>query len=571
MRAAALGAMALAVGFIAVAPARADTPDADLELHELPPPGAESLRMRAAQADDAQPAGDPLADEALDPEAAIDDDTRRPSRDDDDERDLLVPRAQRSLEESVIFRFNLGWGLDGGQPTDDRQLLSGAQLNTDDYSSLRIYSFGDAVIGSRGLGTASLSTYLAAHFYFDQDGGRPSQAVPTVYDNDRVGNFQVRTAYAETDGMFDNRWLNPMFVRAGRQYRYGPAIAHFDGLTIGYDTRAFSFTTYGGSRVPLFPLVLENPDTGELVFTDPRDQLAGWDARINLWEIKRVPLVITGSGLRFRKRTHFDGGLIIRWSPDILIRGSLRILGNDFARESLNVRARISDTTTVNAILDNRTGDDWIYDLLYTDRVTDANDPRKYLNLGVPLPRFYAGLRGGTVFVDNIDVTFRGGIALEHDEGASTFSSSYWEGGGAAEVRVRRTLAIGGSALVRSYQRDELTALDLTDMPDPISSGTSHYGEKSFVEFGGTLRFSEGARKFSASAEAYSRAYRFPRPDVPDIDGDLDFMVGGRFSVEGWAGERLRLKAEYDVSGQMTRAPEVRGLKSLRVLAEGRF
>jgi hypothetical protein len=564
----------VAIALTLPAAARADTPDdADLELHELPPPDATSLRMRAAQADDGLD-DDPFAGEALDPEADIandDDDAARQTREDDDERDLLVPRAQRTLEENVIFRFNLGWGLDGGQATETRQLLSGAQLNSDDYSSLRIYTFGDAVVGSRGLGTASLSTYLAAHFYFDQDGGRPSQAVPSVYDNDRVGNVQVRTAYAETDGMFDNRWLNPLFIRAGRQYRYGPAIAHYDGLTIGYETRAFSFTTYGGTRVPLFPLVLEDSDTGNLVFSDPRDTMSGWDARINLWEIKRVPLVITGSLLRFRKRTHFDGGLIIRWSPDILIRSNLRILGNDFARETLNIRARISDTTTINAILENRTGDDWIYDLLFTDQVTDVNDPRKYLNVGLPLPRLYAGLRGGTVFFDNIDVTFRGGIAAEHSADSSTFSSSYWEGGGAAEVRVRRTLAVGASALIRSYDRDELTALDTSSMPDPISATTGQYGEESFLEAGGTLRFSEGARKFSASAEAYGRAYRFPRPDVPSADGDGDLVLGGRFSVEGWAGENLRLKAEYDVSGQIARSPELRGLKSLRVLAEGRF
>ena len=42
--------------------------------------------------------------------------------------------------------------------------------------------------------------------------------------------------------------------------------------------------------------------------------------------------------------------------------------------------------------------------------------------------------------------------------------------------------------------------------------------------------------------------------------------------MEGWAFNRLRIKAEYDVSiSDIQLAPELRGIKSLRVLAEGTY
>ncbi len=76
-------------------------------------------------------------------------------------QDVLAP--PKPLSERLTLRFNVGMGLDGGQPSGKLR-LSGATLDErNDYERLRIYSFGDAVLGTRGLGMPGLGTYLAAH------------------------------------------------------------------------------------------------------------------------------------------------------------------------------------------------------------------------------------------------------------------------------------------------------------------------------------------------------------------------------------------------------------------------
>ena len=59
-----------------------------------------------------------------------------------------------------------------------------------------------------------------------------------------------------------------------------------------------------------------------------------------------------------------------------------------------------------------------------------------------------------------------------------------------------------------------------------------------------------------------------------DTETDRDEIIqhgGGRFSLEAWPWPRLRLRAEYDLTTVYDLAPEIRGYKSLRILAEGSF
>jgi hypothetical protein len=108
------------------------------------------------------------------------------------------------------------------------------------------------------------------------------------------------------------------------------------------------------------------------------------------------------------------------------------------------------------------------------------------------------------------------------------------------------------------------------------------------VEGGVVARFSGGARKFSAALEIFARRTRWAeryRDDgmtdsqiggTGDLEGDIilgefDWRGGGRASFDAWVTRQLRLRAEYDISSALDWAPEIRGLKSLRVLAEGQF
>jgi hypothetical protein len=482
-------------------------------------------------------------------------------------RELVMP-GQR-LDEKIIFRFNFGFGIDGGQPSTQR-LLSGYELDEqNDYDRLRSYGFGDLVLGTRGLVFPSLGTYFASEFRFDQDIGKPTQAVPSVHYQGDIQNALVRSAYAEAQGFFKRRWLRPLYFRAGRQFKYGVSVAHFDGLVLGYDTRPVHVSLWFGSRVSLYGLG-QDP-------TDPQEEYGGTNLRVDLSDWTGIPLVFTTDTIDFGGFGHRDYGIAYRWKPDILFRASARQLDSHFARETLSVWARLSEVTTLTAEIDNRTSDDWIYDLIVFRPPSRTADPRTYLNMGPPLPRLQLDVRAGTVVLRNLDVLLRGAAAFEHDDDEDApYSPSYLEAGAALEVRLRRNIRLGSSFTARRYGRDpvEEPPADEPMTPDPLPELGNQVGELSFYEGGFGVDYSVGARRFSASGELYGRMYdrqSLYQPEPPIVD-ELDLRTGGRFSVEGWANNRLRVKAEYDVSiSDIDMAPELRGIKSLRVLAEGSF
>ena len=528
----------------------------DLELRHLPVAVPSTLTMRVAPP---RVAAAPLPGRSPGPTAPT-------LLRQDASRELAAPG--RRLDEKIIFRFNLGFGIDGGQPSDGGELLSGVPLDENaDYARLRSYGFGDLVLGTRGLLFQSLGTYFAAEFHFDQNLRQPTQAVPSVHYEDGVEDILVRSAYAEWNHPFTRAWLRPLYFRAGRQFKYGVAVAHFDGLTIGYDTRPLTASLWFGSRVSLYGLG-QDP-------TGPQAEFAGASARLDLYELRRIPLVVTADTLEFGGFGHREYGVAFRWKPDILIRGSVRQLDSELARQTLAVWARLSEVTTLTAEVDNRSADDWIYDLILMRPPTRPGDPRNYLNLGAPLPRLQLDVRAGTVLLRNLDVLLRGAAAIEHagENQDAPFAPSYLEGGAAVEVRLRRNLRLGSTFTARRYQRDVPEEVaDTEALPDPLPEIGSQVGELSFYEGGVGIDYSLGARRFSASGELYGRLYERQGQYQPLVIDDGDFRSGGRFSVEGWAADRLRIKAEYDVSlANIALAPELRGIKSLRVLAEGSF
>jgi hypothetical protein len=491
----------------------------------------------------------------------------------------------KRLEEKVIFRFSLGFGIDGGEPSDSLPLIAEGNPNgrldrETEYTPLRSYGFGDVVLGTRGLLLSSVGTYFATEFRADYSGGNLpgtvasegtfTGAVPSVYyADDDTTKVLFRIGYAEADGMFERKWLKPLYLRAGRQYKYGVAVAHFDGATFGYQTRVLSLNLWGGQRVSLYGL---DEDIGQSA-----PIISGSGARFDLSELKlkrKIPIVLTSETLDYEEIEHREFGLALRWSDDVMIRASGRRLGRSFSRQTLSVWTRLSQVTTINMEVDNRTSDDWMYDLMMVRPVTRAGDPRAYLNLGRPLPRLQLDARAGTVILRNLDVLLRAAAAIEHAGGDvdEEFSPSYLEAGGALEVRLRRNIRLGSTFVARRYGRDPIDPVDDPPGPQPILDPDDEIGELSFYEGGLNVDYSMGARRFNASAEFYGRAYERQTPyEDTALDG-FDTHSGGRFTVEGWAQSRLRLKAEYDVSlGPLDTAPELRGVKMLRVLAEGSF
>lgn len=524
-----------------------------------------AMRQAAPPADDDEPDA-----------AAADDDDGAPRTGGDRFLDF-GSRADRAdpptLEERLTFRFNLGFGIDAGPLdctgdvcTSPPSGITAEGFDKFYYTKLRTYGFGDAVIGTRGLGAPSLNSYFAASFRFDQSNLR-STAVPSIHDASSVDPILVRSGYVETDGFFDHPRLRPIYVRAGRQFRYGPAVAHFDGVTFGYDSRALSIGFFTGTRVSLYGF-----EPGLLA---QRGLISGVDARFDVYELKRVPLVVSGAMLLFDDEVNFEGGLALKWSRDAVVRASMRILGDELTSQRLAIRTRLSRTTTVSAELENQSENDWPYDLLLSRSAatyTDATDTRRYLDFGFQLPRVHLALRAGTVLLDNIDVLLRLGGAFDRTADFDTGDrSGFLEAGAAFEVRLRRALGLGASVLARGFGRDDPMPFDDTTMPDELPSQIGAIGERSFIELGSSLRFEPGRKSFSTAAEVYGRVYDRQSPYIARAD-ELEFRSGGRFSVDGWASENLRMRLEYDVAFPPTYlAPELRTIQSLRVIAEGSF
>ena len=285
--------------------------------------------------------------------------------------------------------------------------------------------------------------------------------------------------------------------------------------------------------------------------------------------------------MRFDDQRHSKAGLALRWNRDVLLSSSLRSIDGDLARSDFGLRARLSKVTTVNLQLHNRFRSDWSFGLLRLGPPTDAAEPREYLNLGPVLPRSILSIRYGTVLFRNLDLLLRGGAALDRRDrdqdgdvpapAANTFSASYAEAGGAAEIRVRRSLRLGTSLTSRRYFISNNKApLGVAGQPDRLPENLASTGTTSFWEGGLSMHYSPGARQFTANAEVYGRRYSLRSEYIDDTQ--TDFRSGGRFSIEGWVKDRVRLKAEYDLTlGRLIMAPELRDLRTLRVLMEGSF
>ena len=529
---------------------RPDSP-LDLVVHRLPGQGQipTTLDMRSTQIGLALAQVNNRTDPALAPAPDV---SPEPSSDPESDRPIPLTRAERTrraeravfgqkpLSDRVIFRVNVGYGIDGGE----RVAESGLDLNN--YAQLRTYYYGDVVLGSRGLVSPSLSTYFASQFRFDETlSTTTSTPIPSLHYAERMGlpvpDLWYRSGYATWQGVGGIRALEPLYIRAGRQYRYGPAIAHFDGLTIGYEGDAWSFGGFTGQAVDVTGLPISDlyRETGVI---------SGLDGRLDLYRINGAPLVITGELLRFDATTHLNGTLALRINQDIALRASMRSRDGEIARTGIHLHARIRPVSLVDVRIESRSEHDWMYDLFASDDNDNDSNARedslfRYFRLGKTLPRLYFTARAGTVLLRNVDVLLhgRGALRQSEDDERSPHSTSFAQAGGAVEVRVRRSVNLGIGLLARRYWRLEPSAEDSAEQPDPLITDTDAVGERSFAEGNATVRYSQGARKFSAGAELYVRGYNFQSSYVWDVDSEdlperlreLELRAGGRFSIEG--------------------------------------
>jgi len=484
-------------------------------------------------------------------------------------RDVLAP---------VSFSLTVGYQVDGARPSGKASLDAPVQEGRD-YTALRSYGFGELFASTRGVALDSLSSYLALRLdaaqrdtYLPPDQTSSVRLAPPIATWFERTTFEVRTGWAEMKDFLPRRWgLRKLRFRAGNQYIYGPWVLHLDGALIAYDGDIVTANAYAGGRHSDYTVDLANE----------RYAVTGGSLRVDLRRLASLPVAITGETMALTSyvagqpdSTHRQ--LEIDWQPrrDLNVLVQARTLDDKLANERLQFRARYRQVTNLVFELTRRLDTDWRWDpsLIAADDPTSA---RRYLDLGPVLPQLVASLRAGTLIAENVDLLARATVAVDltkSGDPGSSYSAAYVELGGALEVRLRRTLAVGVSALSRQTDREELVApetdIRLVAQPLPVSAAT---GETGFTELGTRVRMSLGARTFSTMLELYGRRTRYAEDYVDPTNPieNRDVRGGGRLTVDAWIGKRLRLFASYDLSTAIAFSPEITSYKSLRLTMTG--
>jgi hypothetical protein len=513
--------------------------------------------------------------------------------------DVNEPASVRDLQQRVSAQVDLGYVVDGTTATQNPANATGfGNVSTDqrrEFATTRAYGFGEGFVSTHGVGYDSLSTYFNAQFqlvgqtqtYAPLDAsanraGQVSEPPPIATWFDRSG-FEARAAYAELKDFMPQPYLEPLRVRAGELYIYGPWALHVYGGNAAWDGKILHANLYAGSIVPDYT-------------TDPsvpvdRAGVLGGNVRVDLDPAVHVPLTVELQTLALTSGTNTDSTnhlqvLLAYKSDRVSVQGAARALSGRWVNERINIRARYSDVTSLVIDGSHSSADDWLWDPTVLD-----NDPvaaRRYLDLGPVLPQWLLTVKAGTLIAENIDVYARGAYShVDDSSGQTAYTPGYVEGGAAVELRLRRTVALGASVLTRENDIDDPTDAEIIDHPnvaDPIpESASSQLGERGFTEIGTTARMTLGARKFSLLVEVYGRRTRYALDYCAlataiacPSDGDtgiqnVSFRGGGRAQIDAWIGRNLRLFASYEISSALDFEPEITGYKSLRLMMEGRY
>lgn len=477
--------------------------------------------------------------------------------------------ALRRGDESVAFRFDLGFALDGAATSGD-PTLAGHTIEPGSFAETRSYGFGDVFLGSRGLVLPNINAFLSASYRIAP---ALSATAPIAEPRGFANNLQIRSGWAELRDVGPRRWSSPLRLRAGRFYIYGPWVTHVDGFTARWDGRAVQASATLGGRVSELTSGARGGLPMPLLQLTIRGDLTA--------SRRRLPLVAGAELLGMAERLHTRAYAAWQPSPTFGLGATVRALGGAIVHEQLTLRARLREVSNLYAELSHRHGDDWRWDpSLASWSDADTSGARRYLELGPVLPRLVAQVRAGTVLFDNIDLLARVASAVDLSDpqtSKSSFSAGYLELGGGLEVRLRRTLAVGAIVTTRSTRRTQVEPVtDIIGEASPLPVDGS-YGETTFIEAGATARLSLGARTLTFGGELFARRTQFAELYTPTDDDPLPELrtrstyFGGRASVDAWIGDTLRVLARYDVVSERKLAPEITGFKALRVIAEATF
>jgi hypothetical protein len=502
----------------------------------------------------------------------------------------------RDLRRPVSVRFAMGYVVDGTALTGNKTLGGDRPTNTT-FNQLRAYATGEGTFSSRGVLLPSLSTYLSTSFQIadravEQDPMNRDRniviAPPIATWFDRSG-FQNRSAWLEFKNFIDDPRFTPLRLRGGQLYVYGPWVLHMYGALAAWDGKLVQASAYAGSRVPDYTLVT--------VTRKDRSVMVGGSVRFDLRALKTpIPFAIGAELLQFTSggatADEASGHALFQvdWRPskDVALIAQSRTLDGKAANEHVQLRSRYKQVTNLVFDFSYRHDTDWRWDPAVSN--DDPLAAKRYLDMGPVVPQAMLSARAGTLIKENVDVLVRAAVAsdrVNNDAERNTYAAAFAELGGGFEVRLRRTVGLGFSALSRQTKRYATTSIEIRDMPgtpEPLPAPYSPtVGERSFTELGTSLRMSLGARRFSALVEAYGRRTSYALTycvQSADTGADCrsalatgiptsDTRGGGRASIEAWVGSRLRLFAAFEATSRLAMEPEISGYKSLRLMMEG--
>lgn len=503
-----------------------------------------------------------------------------------------IPTDIRDIEERVIFKLNVGYGLDSG-PTSGDPLRSGfvpddiTDPNGNALTDQRQYLLGDAVLGTRGVLLASLHTYFLSQYSIDADGASQFASLNNVYDQRDGRALLVRSGYAEINDLQNpDSLLGKVYLRAGRQFRYGTAmfITNFDGITAGYDTPAFEVNGFFGRRVSLF-------------FDDDPGLLGGAGVRVRLKDLVDVDVDLALDYL------FFDGG----GPSDDEIADQLDEDGVDLARQYIELsartkvagwrlsgRARLADNGDLRADemgnapglklgrlgvearkafgrnfvllaeVEQRFEDEVAYDFLMPAE-NDVLDIAERLGIGLePEEATRISVRGSYMMsrITELYGFIRANLASGIEN--SGFNRSWQELGAAVSHRVGRRIF--------TTAQYKLRLTDLDDAGNDVGAeftDTSGSGVSEFHELAADARYSLGYRKASVGASVYYRVYNIQSPYAEVSD---DGRGGARLDADYWFSKYLRAKLAGEAAQPSPAiAPELGTLFSIRAILEATF
>lgn len=571
---------------VATAAAAAADPKPDLAIHHEPPPTHLRMRpRRAAAIEPPAPAPKPTLVMPAAPQQAA----------------LPVTAgsdlALRDVRQPVSISVNLGYQVEGTQLTGKGSLADpNGKLPDNSFALLRSYGFGEGFLSTRGVIVPSMSTYFALRFQAAPELGVVDPGAPAVEQRakpppiatwfERSGT-ELRTGWVELKD-FAPGALRALRVRAGDLFVYGPWVMHLDGALAAFDSKLVRVQAYAGTRAADYTRALE-VDRAKIFGASARIDLRGLPRPLPIaLAVETMTVEATAAGDPKSRNAQYEAD----WRPkqDFALIGKVRTLDDKVAHENLEFRGRYKQVSNLVFVLDHRTADDWRWDPSF-GRVDDKLlTARPYLDLGPVQPNLVASLRGGTLIAENLDLYSKVAVATDltpPEQQRSGFNASYVELGGALQARLRRTVALDLSVLSRQNNLtapaqkidDSAKPAGCGDLVVPGGFGTclalpdgATLGEKGFTEIGTALRMSLGARKLSASLEIYGRKTRYAELYATvEKDHTSDIRGGGRFTVEAWVNERVRLSAAYDLSSRFEFAPEITGYKALRLVLTGTY